>query len=344
MKWIKDDIDKILEDKIFVSDNLNACFLITGASGLIGSYCVNTLMEWSLKNKGSCKVIAVVHSKRKGEEYFNHYLKCSNFKIVEHNIIDNFILNNIDYIIHTAAITDKKSFKERPVDVCMNIINGTFNILELAKENNVKKVLLLSTALVYGDSNGDLLSEEYTGKSNIWDYCNCYAESKKMMEMLAASYAKQYGIKVNIVRLFTVFGITNLIKSGNFYSDFIWCALNNKDILILGNGEEIRNLCYVTDVITGMFYVLLNGINGEAYNIGNAHENMSMKEFAVLLKKAFYKNKFQIKILGEERKSNIMLFQKPSLNKLQKLGWNSKVTIMEGLQKVYLYYIQELGL
>lgn len=338
MNCLDCDIKEILQDSIF-KENRNGTYLITGATGFLGSYCVKVLMEKSKQKNADYQVIALVRNKEKALEKFREYTDFNNFFIIHNDFqYEQSIKNtNIDYIIHTAGSTHKEDFEYNPTDTIRSNLDGIFYVLKLSKLLHVKKLLVLSTAQIYGNTIGEYITENNVSGFDPFDYRACYAESKRMMETLCASYAKQYGINVNIARLFHAYGPGNSLKSGTFFSEFMLNSLNGTDIILTGDGSDIRNLGYITDITTGLFYILYNGISGEAYNVGNENENISIIDFAYTLAELSSKN-CSVMLKKKNRSENTIKLQKPSMKKLNELGWNSKIEIKEGLQRLLLFY------
>lgn len=214
------------------------------------------------------------------------------------------------------------------------------NIMEFARKCNVKKVLYTSTREVYGKVDDDILeiTEDMVGKLDQMDVRSCYPESKRMGENIMKSYEIQFGIPFNNVRIAHSYGPGMTIhQDGRVMSDFIYCIVNNKNISLNSDGTAKRAFCYITDCIRGIFMVLLNGKNGESYNIANETEEMEIKNVALMLTKLFpeknlkvtYLDSSQVNTAGYSKIKRVKL----STEKIENVGWEPQVGLEEGLRR-----------
>jgi len=334
MQCLYSDIEEIGERDIFNGKG-GETYLITGASGFIASYIVHTLIYLNEHRfKVPCHIIALVRNRKTAEKEFKEYLDRNEFELCIQDIRESIIINRkIDYIIHTAGTTHKEMFEENPVTTIDTIALGTKNVLELAKSNEVKSMVYVSSAQIYGNTHDNIMEESQSGGFDPMNYKNCYAESKRFSETLCSSYFKQYGIPVRSIRLFHVYGPGISLELGTFFSEFISNVIDNKDIELKSQGKEIRNLCYITDAISAFFIVLYKGIPGEAYNVGSEEGSITIKKFAYLLCEICKERNIQVKeFIGKQKDvNNNILVQKPALEKIHQLGWQANVGIDEGI-------------
>lgn len=302
-------------------------YLITGANGFIGSAIVNALYEFNLNcaKKKPCKIILLVRNFKKAIQKYGGILYDKNIDLL---IVDNkekiSISEDVDWIICAAATTKKELIKDYPAATLIDNTFGIFNCLELAREKKVKGLLFVSSVMVYGRIGENLISEDSFGVLNCMQEENVYPESKRMGEMLAWAYAKQYSVPAKCVRLFHVYGEGEEFDNGTFLSDFLNDIIIDRNIVIKGDGSEIRNLCYISDAVRGIFYVLHNGEEGEAYNIGSECHNYSIKDIAemiVRLGNKLGRNKHVIIQNGNYANGKIINNQIPNIEKLKTLGW-----------------------
>ena len=284
--------------------------LITGSSGFIGKNLVESLLsEYEITGL----------SKQQKSSKSNHIIK-------DISKITSKDFKNIFCIIHLAAITDLKVCKDFPDQCITTNVLGTQKILESARKNNCK-VIYASTSHVYGIPK-KLPINETTSTSPT----SMYAGSKLAGEILCESYHKQFDMDISIVRIFSVYGP----ESNNHYvvSNIVE-QLKKSNKIKLGNVNSRRDFIFISDVINA-FKIILNNINGfNIYNVG-AEKSYSIKEIC----KKFEKLHGKKIIIKSTLKKNSKLDAKNIVcdaTKLKKLGWKSKISLDEGLKKMYEY-------
>lgn len=310
-------------------------YLITGANGFIGSAIVNALYEFNLNcaRKKPCKIILLVRNFKKAIQKYGGILYDKNIDLL---IVDNkekiSISEDVDWIICAAATTKKELIKDYPAATLIDNTFGIFNCLELAREKKVKGLLFISSVQAYGNVSEKLISEDNFGILNCMKEEAIYPESKRMGEMLVWAYARQYSVPAKCVRLFHVYGEGEEYNNGTFLSDFLKDIITDRDIVIKGDGSEVRNLCYIYDVVRGMFYVLHKGRAGEAYNVGSECNNYSIRDIAEIIIKAgkrVGRNKQVIVQNTDYINGKLINNQIPNVEKLKELGWRERYTNIE---------------
>ena len=287
---------KLIVDSPYVEwENFrNSTILITGATGFIGTQLVLSLAKASLDKNLNVKLILVVRDKKKAQNLFLQEIHFSKIKIIEQDI--NKPINykgKVDYIIHTASNTSSKSFVKTPVETINTNLNGTKNILEFAKQNNVKSVVYLSSMEVYGTVNTDTpLKENEYGYCDLLNERNSYPQAKRLAETLCYSYFKEYETSVKIARLSQIIGANIPYDDTRVFAQFARNIVEKQDITLYSQGGTVRNYCYITDCITAILTILLKGNDGEAYNVTNSDALCSIKEMA---EKICYGTESQIK-------------------------------------------------
>jgi nucleoside-diphosphate-sugar epimerase len=284
--------------------------LITGSSGFIGKNLVESLLsEYEITGL----------SKQQKNSKSNHIIK-------DISKITSKDFKNIFCIIHLAAITDLKVCKDYPDQCIATNVLGTQKILESARKNNCK-VIYASTSHVYGIPK-KLPINETTSTSPT----SMYAGSKLAGEILCESYHKQFDMDISIVRIFSVYGP----ESNNHYVvPNIVEQLKKSNKIKLGNINSRRDFIFISDVINA-FKIILNNINGfNIYNVG-AEKSYSIKEICKKFEKLHGKKiiiKSTVKQNSKFDAKNIVC----DATKLKKLGWKSKISLDEGLKKMYEY-------
>ena len=233
----------------------------------------------------------------------------------------------INYIIHLAAITDPIYCQKNPKE-CFNVnVNGTQNILELARRKD-SKIIFFSTSHVYGIPKKLPVKEEDPKHPT-----SIYSDSKLAAEIICESYSRTYGLDVSIARLFSVYGPNS--SSHLVVNSIVNQLLKNK-VIQLGNVNSRRDFIYVTDVIQAIKIILktIHGFND--YNVGTG-KSYSILEICEILKKISKKN-IPVKSIKSKIRKNDLSKIVCDPTKIQNLGWKSKIEISVGLQKMLEWY------
>lgn len=306
----------------------NGSFLITGATGLIGSCIIDTLLYANVKG-ANFKIYAMSRSRKKVMEKFGDKV----IPVIQDVAQPLGILSKYDYIIHCASNADPKSYAIQPVETILTNILGNKNVLEYCKEYKKCRMLLTSTFEVYGEiSNTSVYKENMSGIIDQTVLRNAYPESKRSCELLLRSYVDEYNINAVICRLPSVYGPTMLKSDSKAHGQFIKNALNKENIVLKSKGEQRRTYSYVVDVVSGIFKVLFNGLNGEVYNIANENSIASIAEVASICAEIAGTNVVfdlpdKIEKKGFSQSKDCILDN----SKLKSLGWNGKYTLKQGL-------------
>lgn len=335
-----DDLKSIAEEKIPYEKLSDSRILVTGATGLIGCCIVDTLM-YLKKYKGiSLKVDILCRNRKRSEELFEDYIKDADFGIVDGDLTKCFVLNqDYDYIIHGAGNNHPVAFAKEPVETMKTSLIGTISLLDsLVKQEKAAKFLLLSTGEVYGknmENDADGSIETDIGVVDPMTPRSCYPEAKRAAETLCVSYASEYGVKINVARLSYIYGATFQESSSKADVQFLKKAINGEDIVMKSAGAQMRSYCYLADAVRGIMCILLNGIDGEVYNVANADSNVTIREFAETLAdiagvKVVFENP------GDEEQKGYSKLGKELLDpsKLKTLGYSSKVGLKDALKRI----------
>jgi nucleoside-diphosphate-sugar epimerase len=312
---------------------------ITGASGLVGKALVSLLSSY--KFTAPVKIIAAVRNVEKAKKAFSElsgnieYLNCDVCNLKPENM-------GVDYAMHCAGQTSSKKFVEEPVEVILNNIKGTENVLKFCKANDVKGMVYLSTMEVYGTPETDSkINEEFPCNLNVTSVRSCYPESKRACESLCASYAKEYGVPAKIVRLTQTFGPGVSYNDGRVFAEFARCVIEGKDIVLKTKGETKRNYLYTADAATAILTVLLNGESGEAYNAANEQTYCSVYSMAHAVAEKFGVGKTKVRICEEKDAGALgyapTLKMNLSCDKLKKLGWKAETDLMTAFSEMILH-------
>ena len=336
-----EDFEYILNDKnIDFSVFQGKTVLIAGATGMLPAYMVKTLLyQNSLEKFPPTKLICLVRSIRKAKKCFCNFINDENLLFIEQDVINPIcIKERIDYIIHAASKASGKFFYSDPVGVINANTIGTYILLNLAKEKNVKSFLYFSSGEVNGDiySKQELVKESDYGIINPYDIRNCYAMGKKVGESLCYCYYYQYNIPAKAVRPSHTYGPGFNESDDRAFAQFVMAAVNKNDIILKTKGNAKRSFVYISDAVRAYFNVLLNGKDGEAYNVSNNRE-MSIKELALLISKISGEIKIKFD-LNSENESSVSLHGLEDITKIKSLGWTPVIDEQEGFRRTIEFY------
>ncbi len=252
-------------------DKLNdRSVLISGGTGFIGSFITEVVRYRNERYGSNIKVVSL--SRRGGvSDEAVEYLKTDITKPVKYD-------GAVDYILHLASNTHPKQYGEDPVGTITTNVIGCDNLLKLATEKKAA-FLLASSVEIYGQGTEVPMDEHYCG------YIDCniarsgYNEAKRTSEALCQSYRQQYGIEIKIARLARVFGADKK-QDTKAMSQFMDKAVKGEDIVLKSKGNQRFSYCYIADAVSGLFKILLEGEDGEAYNIADEDDGLTLGGYA----------------------------------------------------------------
>lgn len=256
-------------------------FLITGASGLIGSFIVDTLVHYNEKNNARIKVCATGRSIKRLEERFGSESDSLCFAEHDVNKVPDFDFR-ADCIIHAASNAYPAAFNDYPVDTVMSNVAGTYNLLEYGRKVGAARFMFISSGEVYGqgDLSLDAFTEDYSGYVDILQPRSCYPAAKRTAETLCVSYTKQYGFDTVIARPCHTYGPNATQADNRANVQFVNNALAGNDIVLNSAGNQMRSYNYVADCVSAILTVLINGESAQAYNIANPDVRTTIAGFA----------------------------------------------------------------
>lgn len=297
--------------------------LITGGAGFIGSH----LCEFLL-NKGF-KVLCMDNLITGNEKNIGHLHRNKNFKFINHDVSKHIKIDSeIDYVLHFASPASPVDYQKIPIQTLKAGSLGTHNTLGLALAKNAK-YLLASTSEVYGDPLVNPQPENYWGNVNPVGLRGCYDEAKRFAEALVMAYHRIHKVDTRIVRIFNTYGPRMRKHDGRVVPNFINQALSGKSITVYGDGMQTRSFCYVSDLVEGIYLLMISKIN-DPVNLGNSEEH-TIREFAEIVKNLA---KSESKIIMGELPIDDPKVRRPDISKAKKeLGWEPKVGLEEGLAK-----------
>ena len=306
--------------------------LVTGGAGFLGSH----LCEY-LVNKGH--EVICMDNLITGSKQNIAGIKSGDFHFVNHNVSEFISLDGeLDYILHFASPASPIDYLELPIQTLKVGSLGTHNALGLAKAKNAT-FMLASTSEVYGDPLVHPQPEEYWGNVNPIGPRGVYDEAKRFAEAITMAYHRTHGINTKIVRIFNTYGPRMRIKDGRAIPNFLKQALTGEDLTIYGDGSQTRSFCYVTDLVEGIFRLLMSDQH-KPVNIGNPIE-MTIQQIAdKILQATASKSKIvQVPLPEDDPKT-----RQPNITLAKKLlDWEPKISLDEGLESTLKYFKQQLN-
>jgi UDP-glucuronate decarboxylase len=309
--------------------------LITGGGGFLGKYFVEFFKH--MNNTGvllePCKIVIL-------DNYITGTTSKADSNVSEIQIdiskLKSFPPNSIDYIIHLAGIASPFYYMKYPLETIDVAVKGTRNLLDIATDQeNLQGFLYFSSSEIYGnpDVNNIPTTEDYLGYVSCTGPRACYDESKRLGETLCSIYYDKYNVPATIVRPFNVFGPGMGHNDRRVIPMFTYEALNNRPLSIHDNGEQTRTFCYITDAINGFIRALVYGENGQAYNIGNSDNEISMRGLAELYIKLLPKVNYNLIDYPDTYPAGEPQRRCPDLNKAEEdLSYFYHVPLEEGLK------------
>lgn len=316
--------------------------LVTGATGLIGKSIINRILEKNKELSNKIQVIAYIRNVEKFKHIFRNE-SSQNLSYIVSDIKDIIkIEQKVDYIVHCASVTASRSFLKIPVETIKTSLIGTENILELAKEKQVKRVIFLSSMEVYGISNDDCKITEKDGVIlDLSNVRNCYPESKRMCESMCISYYHQYSVPVIVLRLTQTFGPGVEYDDNRVFAEFARSIVEEKDIVLRTKGETKRSYLYTEDAVDAIFIALIKGSNGEIYNVANKNSYCSIYEMATLICQLSCNKKSKVRVDVDKDISEYGYAPTLKMNldtsKIEKLGWKAKTELPDMFENLILY-------
>lgn len=289
---VKEDIATIAKNLSKEAGKLaGKTVFISGGGGFLGKYIIGALCHLNDHTlKVPCRIISVDNFiTGKHHPHFNYKGRNDVLEVWGDITQPLPVREPVHYILHAAGLASPVYYKKFPLETIESAVSGAKHLLELARKNkeHFEGFLFFSSSEIYGDPDPSAVPtpETYHGYVSSVGPRACYDESKRLGETITTVYSEQHGIPGKIVRPFNVFGPGMNHDDRRVLPMFAFKALNKEPIPVHGDGHQTRTFCYVTDAITGFLKVLLVGKSGHAYNIGNADNEISMKDLAELFVK-----------------------------------------------------------
>jgi len=302
--------------------------VVTGAAGFLGSHLTDLLIA-----RGH-RVIGVDNFVTGTIENIAHLAGDQNFKFLQQDVTEFiFLEGRVDYVWHFASPASPVDYLELPIQTLKVGSLGTHKALGLAYRKGAR-FLMASTSEIYGDPAVHPQREEYWGNVNTIGPRGCYDEAKRFAEAMTMAYHREHGVETRIVRIFNTYGPRMRIRDGRVVPAFLGQALTNKPITVYGDGKQTRSFCYVSDLIEGIYRLMMSDY-GLPVNIGNPHE-LTMVEFAEeIIRVTRSKSRIVFKPLPQDDPKQ----RRPDIAKARKLlKWRPKVPLAAGLKTTIKYF------
>ncbi|CAN5556610.1 SDR family oxidoreductase [soil metagenome] len=302
--------------------------LVTGGAGFVGSHLCDRLLD------AGHEVICLDNMYTGTKRNIDHLHANPRFEFMRHDVCFPVYVE-VDEIYNLACPASPVHYQHDPVQTTKTCVHGAINMLGLAKRLRCR-ILQASTSEVYGDPSVHPQTEDYWGHVNPIGIRSCYDEGKRCAETLFFDYHRQHGIEIKVARIFNTYGPRMHPADGRVVSNFVVQALKGEAITIFGDGQQTRSFCYVDDLVDGLIRLMESAaeVTGPV-NIGNPNE-FSMRELAEAVL-AQVDTASQLTTLPlpaddpKQRQPNIAIAR-------EKLGWEPKVQLREGLTKTIAYF------
>ncbi len=342
--YLEEDLQKTAQG--LPRELYGSAILVTGATGLVGSQVIKTLLAANEIMDAQITVLAQVRSWNKLERLYEDYRDDNgNYNpalvFIGGDLTEELdVPQDVDYIVHTASPTASKYFVEHPVETIDAAIGGTKRILELAKEKNCKGVVYLSSMEAFGVTDPSLpfVTEDDLGYIDIHKVRSCYSESKRLCELLCSCYAAEYGVPVRTARLAQTFGAGIPYEENRVFAQFAKSAMNGTDIVLHTRGLSDGNYVYTADAVAAILLLLVKGEVGEAYTVANEQSHITIGGMAEMVAKELANG--QIQVVYDIPEDALTYGYAPDVKmqlnsqKLQALGWKPEVGLLEAYRRM----------
>ncbi len=307
--------------------------LVTGGAGFLGSHLCDRLLA-----EGH-EVIAMDNLITGSTDNIAHLAGNRRFQFIHHDVTNYIYLKgDLDAILHFASPASPIDYLELPIQTLKVGSLGTHNALGLALAKGAR-FLLASTSEVYGDPMVHPQQESYWGNVNPIGPRGVYDEAKRFAEAMTMAYHRSHGVDTRIVRIFNTYGPRMRLRDGRVVPNFVGQALRHEPLTVYGEGKQTRSFCYVSDLVDGIYRLLLSNEN-EPVNIGNPTE-LTIFDFATIINELTGNPagiRFEPLPVDDPRQ------RQPDISKARRvLGWEPKVDLRTGMTQTVEWFRKQLG-
>lgn len=323
---LQQDINDFVKSFDFTKNIEGSSFLITGGTGLIGSILIRCLLSID----SNINITIPVRNKFKALNLFQG--NYNQLNIIETDLLDYLkdLKGDFQYIIHCASPTSGVFMTEYPVETYNLTIESTRLLLDYSCSHAIKSMVYVSSIEYYGQIYEDrIIGESVLGYIDSSSARSSYPLAKRSAEFMCTAYALEYKVPVKIARLTQTLGAGINVDDNRVFAQFARSIINSKDIILHTSGESAKPYCYTIDSIHAIFYILLLGNKGEAYNVANKSSYISIKDLAEYLCKKFNP---QVKVCIHLQSGNVYAPTtklRLDTSKLEKLGWQPRYSLFD---------------
>ncbi len=363
---LQEDLENTaLNDKLPFDKLKDSIILVTGATGLVGMQMVKSLAAMNRLKDANISIMALVRNPKKAESIYGDLAGRGDITFVQADLNDKdgimlstkSALDSIKasenkndtplYIIHGAAVTASKMMVEMPVETIDTAINGTKNMLEVARELGTASFVYISSMEVYGSfTEATYVTEDKMGYIDPLVVRSNYQLTKRMCENMCVAYAKEFGVPAKIARLSQTFGAGILPGENRVFAQFARSVMNEQDIVLHTKGLSEGNYCYTADTIRGLLTILIKGENSNAYNISNEDTHTTIAGMAKFASEKLAGGKIKVVFdIPEDNKFGYAADTKMKLSnaKLKALGWEPSYSLEDAYRRM-MSSMKQLGI
>lgn len=333
-----EDVETIADVDLPWDKLQNKSVLLSGATGLLGSFLVDVLMQKNQQGL-NCTIYALGRTQKKAEERFTEWWGDKHLVFLPYDVNKPFVredLGTVEYVLHLASNTHPVQYATDPIGTITTNIIGLQNMLDFAVEHHATRFAFTSSNEIYGENRGDvdMFEESYCGYIDSNTLRAGYPESKRCGEALCQAYRVQKNLDVVIPRFTRSYGPTMLLTDTKAISQFIRKGIAGENIVLKSAGTQNYSYTYMADAIYGLLTVVLCGKNGEAYNIADEASNITLKDLAWIIanhagKQVVFEIPDAVEAAGFSKATKALL----DGSKLKRLGWKPLHTIQDGIPR-----------
>jgi nucleoside-diphosphate-sugar epimerase len=341
---LEEDVQQFVEHFELWNQLKGKTFLITGATGLIGSVMIKCLLELNRQRHLGVKILAAVRSLEKANLLFGQNEE--DLQILQIELKDVNAKNigqKVDYVIHLASPTAGRFMEENPVETFDLAYRSTYALLSFAKQTDVKSVVYVSSLEYYGQVLDDrIITEDAQGYVDPQSSRSSYPMGKRAAEYLCFAFSEEYGTPAKIARLTQTFGAGISENDHRVFAQFARSIIHGEDIVLHTTGESAKPYCYTMDCISAILYILLKGQSGEAYNVANPDTYISIRDLAEFMRQHFNPS-IDVRVeLNDKMGYAPVTKLNLSAKKLMALGWQPRYGLKEMFEQLINYLKIEL--
>ena len=340
----REDVARIAYSDLDWDQLQGAEFVLSGASGMLGSFLVDVLMARNLTDKMDCTIHGLARDQKALSERFQEYEGRSNLKLVPVDVaagpLDTVITglssrSRSTFVIHAASNTHPVAYASDPVGTITTNVQGTWAMLDLAVRTRARRALFVSSVEIYGENRG---SGSFRESDLGYIDCNTmragYPESKRTGEALCQAFREHWGLDVVIPRLPRVYGPTMRLTDSKALSQFLLRAARGQDVVLKSAGDQYYSYSHVADAVSAILTCLLKGKDGEAYNVADPSCDIALKDLAGLVAAAAGVT-VVADVPGDLERSGFSAATRATMDgsKLARLGWRPSYSIPEGVER-----------